>query len=108
MIKDGGDVLHNCLLVINFMLTNHFPKQLSVGLITAVYKSGDKNDTSNYRRITVGPVIAGLFAMTLEHRIAVWADGEGIKANGQAGFRRDFVLKSLTDKQEWTNCPPAL
>ena len=36
MIKDGGDVLHNCLLVIfNLMLTNHFPKQLSVGLITA-------------------------------------------------------------------------
>ena len=26
MIKDGGDVLHNCLLVIfNLMLTNHFP-----------------------------------------------------------------------------------
>ena len=48
MIKDGGDVLHNCLLVIfNLMLTNHFPKQLSVGLITAVYKSGKKYDMSN-------------------------------------------------------------
>ncbi len=59
MIKDGGDVLHNCLLVIfNLMLVNHFPKQLSVGLITAVYKSGDKGDMSNYRGITVGSVIA--------------------------------------------------
>ena len=49
MIKDGGDVFHNCLLVtFNLMLTNHFPKQLSVGLITAVYKSGDKGDMSNY------------------------------------------------------------
>ena len=55
MIKDGGDVIHNCLLVIfNLMLTNHFPKQLSVGLITAVYKSGDKGDMKNYRGITVG------------------------------------------------------
>ena len=111
MIKDGGDVLHNCLLVIfNLMLTNHFPKQFSVGLITAVYKSGDKGDMSNYRGITVGSVIAKLFAMILDHRIAVWAEDEGIKAKGQAGFRKDFrttdnifVLKSLIDKQKQTH-----
>ena len=49
MLKDGGDVVRNCLLVIfNLMLTNHFPKQFFVGLITAVYKSGDKGDMSNY------------------------------------------------------------
>ena len=55
MIKNGGDVLHNCLVVIfNLMLTNHFPKQISVGLITTVYKSGDKGDMSNHRGITVG------------------------------------------------------
>ena len=83
MIKDGGDVLHNCLLFIfNLMLVNHFPKQLSVGLITAVYKSGNKGDMSNYRGITAGSVIAKLFAMILDHRIAVWAEGEGIKAKG--------------------------
>ena len=71
------DVLHNCLLVLfNLMLTNHFPKQLSVGLITAVYKSGDKGDMSNYRGVTVGSVIAKLFAMILDHRIAVWAEDE--------------------------------
>ena len=43
MVKDGGEIWHSCLLVIfNLMLVSHFPKQLSVGLITAVYKSGDK------------------------------------------------------------------
>ena len=73
MIKDGGDVLHNCLLVIfNLMLANHFPKQLSVGLITAVYRSGEKGEMSKYRGITAGSVIAKLFAMILDHRIAVW------------------------------------
>ena len=57
MLKDGGGVSHNCLLVIfNLMLTNYFPKQLAVGLITAVYKSGDKGDMSNYRGITVGVI----------------------------------------------------
>ncbi len=45
---------------------------------------------SNYRGITVGSVIAKLFAMILDHRIAFWAEDEGIKAKGQAGFRKDF------------------
>ena len=111
MIEDGSDVLHNCLLVIfNLMLTNHFPTQLYVGLISAVYKSSDKGDMSNYRGITVGSVIAKLFAMILDHRIAVWAEDEGIKAKGQTGFRKDFrttdnifVLKSLIDKQKQTH-----
>ena len=111
MIKDGGDVLHKCLLVIfNLMLANHFPKQLSVGLITAVYKSGDKGDMSNYRGITVGSVIAKLFAIILDPRLAVWAEDEGTKAKGQAGFRKDFrttdnifVIESLIDKQKQTH-----
>ena len=61
MIKGGGDVSHNCLLVIfNLMLVNHFPKQLSVGLITALYKSGNKDDRSIYQGITVESVIACL------------------------------------------------
>ena len=81
------------------MLTNR--------MITAVYKSGDKANMSNYPGITVGSVIAKLFAIILDHRIAVWAEDEGIKAKGQAGFRKDFrttdnifVLKSLIDKQK--------
>ena len=48
--------------------------------------------------------------MILDHRIALWAEDEGIKAKGQAGFRKDFrttdnifVLKSLIDKQKQTH-----
>ena len=45
--------------------------------------------------------------MILDHRLAVWAEDEGIKAKGRAGFSKDFrtcttdnifVLKSLIDK----------
>ena len=49
MIKDRGDILHNCLLALfNLMLVNHFSTHLSAGLITAVYKSGSKGDMSNF------------------------------------------------------------
>ena len=62
---------------------------------------------SNYRGITEGSVIVELFAMMLDHRIAAWAEDEGIKAKGQEGFRKDFrmtdrifVSKSLIDRQK--------
>ena len=56
---------------------------------------------SNYRGISVGSVIAKLFAMIWVNRIAVRAEDEGVKAKGQAGFRKDiFVLKFLIDKQK--------
>lgn len=46
------------------------PRRLSVGLIIAVYKFGDKSDMSNCRGITVGSVMAKLLIMILEQRIA--------------------------------------
>ena len=71
--------------------------------------AGDKSDMSNYRGITVGSVIARLFAMILEQRIASWAEKQGVKAKGQAGFRKDFrttdnifILRSLIEKQRQT------
>ena len=86
------------------MLASHFPKRLSV------YKSGDKFDMGNYRGITVGSVVAKLFAMILEQRIASWAElleEHAVKAKGQAGFRKDFhttdnifILRSPIDKQK--------
>ena len=65
---------------------------------------------SNYQGIIIGSVIAKVFAMILDDSIAVWVEGEGIKAKGQAGFRKDFrttavifVLKFLIDKQKQTH-----
>ena len=73
--------------------------------MTAGYKSGDKFDMGNYRGITVGSVVAKLFAMILGQRIASWAEEHAVKAKGQAGFRKDFrttdnilILRSLIDK----------
>ena len=58
------------------------------GMITAVYKSGAKSDMSNYRSITVGPVLANLFAVIIHRRLALWAEEHANKATDQAGFQR--------------------
>ena len=34
------------------------------------------------------PVLSDLFAMVLEARLSVWAESRGIRADGQAGFRK--------------------
>ena len=67
------------------MLASQFPERLSVGLVTAVHKSGDNSDMSVYRGISVGSAKAKLFGMVFGQGIAVWAKGYAAKAKGQAG-----------------------
>ncbi len=77
-----------------------------MGVIHALFKSGDASSVDNYRGITVGLVIAKFFAMVLESRLSSWAECKGIRAHGQAGFRQDyrttnnlFVLQTLIDSR---------
>jgi hypothetical protein len=44
----------------------------------------------NYKGITVGPILAKVFAMILEARLSNWAEERGLCARGQVGFRKDF------------------
>lgn len=92
MILDGGSCLHECiriLLMYNRMLQDEFPKALSVGLITAVFKKGDVHDMGNYRGITVTPALAKLFAMLVKSRITEYMESNNLRAQGQAVFRPD-------------------
>ena len=51
----------------------------------------------------MGSVVAKLFAMILEQRIASWAEKHAVKAKGQAGFRkrlphdRQHIHSEVTD-----------
>ena len=54
----------------------------------------------------MGSVVAELFAIILQQRIAFWAEEHAVKAKRQAGFRKDFcttnnifIPRSLTDIQ---------
>jgi hypothetical protein len=93
------------LIVFNKILCEGYCESLSVGIIHALYKGGDCSQFDNYRGITVGPVLAKVFAMILESHINQWAYTIDLRAKGQTGFRKDFkitdnlfILRTLTEQ----------
>jgi exonuclease III len=105
-LLDAADTLYQPLLtVFNKILREGYSESLSIGIIHALYKGGDCTQFDNYRGITVGPVLAKVFAMILEARISQWAEANDLRAKGQAGFRKDyrttdnlFILRTLTEQ----------
>lgn len=57
--------------------------------IVPIHKSGDPMDPSTYRTIMIGHVMAKVYATVLEDRINDHAEMTGLRARGQAGFRRE-------------------
>jgi hypothetical protein len=93
------------LIAFNKILREGYCESLSVGIIHALYKGGDYSQFDNYMGITVGPVLAKVFAMIFESRISQWAETNDLRATRQAGFRKDFrtrdnlfILHTLTEQ----------
>ncbi len=105
-LLDAGDMLHVPLqIVLNKLLQQGYSASLSTGVIHALHKGGDALQFENYRGITVGPIIAKVFAMILEARLSSWAEERGLRARGQVGFRKDFrttdnlyILRTLIEQ----------
>jgi hypothetical protein len=73
-------------------------------VVHALFKGGDASEFDNYRGIMVGPILAKLFAMILDKRLNEWVEQHGLRAKGQAGFRKDyrtidqlFILRTLIE-----------
>jgi hypothetical protein len=71
-------------------LEEGFPEALSIVVVHAFFKGGDASKFDNYRGITVGLVLAKLFAMILDKRLSEWVEQHGLCAKGQAGFCKDY------------------
>ncbi len=57
-----------------------------------LFKGGDASKFDNYMGITVGPILTKLFAMILDKRLSEWAEQHGLRAKGQARFRKDYRI----------------
>ena len=107
LIKAGKGVLAPVLatLFTAVFRSGKVPREWLLGAITAIHKKGDAADPNNYRGITVGHVLGKLYALMLNNRLSAWAEASGVRAVGQAGFRRGFrttdncfVLRALVER----------
>ncbi len=97
-ILDVGELLHMPLLItFNCFLAKGFPEALSTGVVHALFKRGNVSKFDNYKKITVGPILAKLFAMILDKRLSKWAEQHGLNNMGcvprvKLGFAKIIAL----------------
>ena len=85
------DMLVEVLAVLfNRAMCEGLPETWRLSTIVPIFKVGDPTEPGNYRTIMVGHTLARLYASILEQQLSSWAEGEGVRAKGQAGFRRGF------------------
>jgi hypothetical protein len=95
------------LIVFNCFLEEGFPKALSTGVVHTLFKRGDASEFDNYKGVTIRSILAKLFAMILDKRLSKWVEKHGLRAKGQAGFRKDyhiidqlFILRILIEQSK--------
>ena len=65
-----------------------FPNQLKVAKVIPLYKDGDRSDPSNYRPISLLPVIGKIFEKIIYFRIVNFLDHFKLLNKNQFGFRK--------------------
>ena len=112
MIKHSvGILLHGYYKLFNLVLEyGTFPEIWCEGLITPIFKSGDKSDTNNYRGICVTSCLNKFFCTILNERLKHYVKENDLIHQSQIGFQSghrtaDHILtiKTLLDKKMNTN-----
>ena len=92
-------------LLNSILISGKMPESWCRGLITPIYKSGDRSDPSNYRGICVSSCLGKLFCSILNQRLLKHVNSCNILHNCQIGFlpnnrTADHVLtiRTLVDK----------
>lgn len=85
--------------------TNIFPDDWKVARVTPIFKNGEKTDKSNYRPISVLPVISRLFEKLVSDQLSQYMETNGLFSNNQSGFLRlrSTVTCLLKNTNDWYN-----
>ena len=107
MLKASNDMMLLAYVkLFNIILdTGHIPDNWTIGIIKPIFKNkGSKNDTDNYRGITLLSCLGKLFTATLNTRLTNFLEDNMLLLENQAGFRSEystndhmFTLKSIID-----------
>ena len=100
-------------LINNSFSTGIFPACLKQAIITPIYKSGDKQCMSNYRPISVLPLMSKIFERCVASRLVQYINKHSLISASQFGFREgkstfdeienltEFIYSSLNEKKSY-------
>ena len=115
MIKTSSEFIKSSLekllnLIISYLI-RVFPTSWSNGIITALHKSGNKDDPSNYRGVCISSCLGKLFCSILNTRLLNFSNNHKILHRSQIDFSpahrtsdHIFSLRTLID-QHLTHSP---
>ena len=83
--------------------TRKFPDTWKTARVAPIFKDGDKSIRSNYRPISVLPVVSRLFEKLVFNQLYKYLDSNRLLSNGQSGFRLLFSTLTclLKTTDEW-------
>ena len=94
------EVFNSCL---NFGL---FPDCLKNAKVISIFKEGEESDPSNYRPISLLPVVSKVFEKIIFNRIIFFLNKENVLNENQFGFRQNrSTIEALREliKNVWLN-----
>ena len=103
-LKDGADILAKPVSALcNLSISRGvFPSACKVAKLKPIFKKGKKTDPSNYRPISLLPVISKIIEKVVHDQTNAFLSDENILYNYQSGFRANhstnLCLSFLTDK----------
>ena len=83
--------------------SSRFPNDWKTTRMTPIFKEGNKSDKSNYRPISVLPVISRLFEKLVLNQLYQYLDHKGLLSLNQSGFKRlhSTVTCLLKNTGDW-------
>ena len=83
--------------------TGRFPDSWKTARVTPIFKDGDKTNKSNYRPISVLPVISRLFEKLIFNQLYRYLNQNGLLSENQSGFRElhSTVTCLLKNTDDW-------
>ena len=88
-MKEGVELIAPSLCAIfnRAICTQTYPSDLNIAKVSAIFKSGEKEDLNNYRPISVIPTVARLFERLIYNQIYDYLTNNNLLNSKQYGFR---------------------
>ena len=89
--------------ICNLSLNNSiFPDKWKKAKVTPIFKSGDKSNVSNYRPISVVPIISKIIERYVHNQLYAYLCSRNILSDAQSSFRTNYsTTTTLLDEQDY-------